>query len=273
MALSLLIGGGVGLTSSFLGIGGGTLIVPLMPLVANLSARSAIGTSLLTVFLVALQNTYGFHRRRLVEWRMAGLIGVFAAVGSFAAGKATGFVNDRVLTFFFAVILILLALQAITGKGLSSLARRSPGSPATAGTVKPAALGVLTGFISGFTGIGGGVLVVPILSLTKWVTSEKIVPTSVATIVFTAAAGALAFASSSDTSLKLAADFSHGLQSFSLGLVRLDLAGALFLGAWGTSRLGIRYQSRLPARNRDWLVGALLLALSFQVILTSLRGT
>jgi uncharacterized membrane protein YfcA len=59
---------------------------------------------------------------------------------------------------------------------------------------KAAVVGIVAGFLSGLLGIGGGVIVVPGLVLLVGLSQHKAAATSVATIVFTASAALLAFA-------------------------------------------------------------------------------
>ena len=272
-ALSFLVGLGVGAFSVFLGVGGGALIVPILPFIAEVSPRETIATSLVVVFLVACQNTYAFHKRGLVDWKAGVLIGTFSALGSFLAGRATAFVSTQILGIAFGSFLFAMGLLTIRRARKSASATnvdRSTGA-AIKTNVSPAqnsiqnvnwflivALGVFTGFTSGFTGVGGGLMVVSVLSMLAWTPQEKVVPTSVLTIVFSAGSGALAFLTENVSASEISANF---------GLARLDLAVAIFLGAFVCSLLLQKRKASLNPRKRDWLVGCLLLALSLRSLI------
>lgn len=261
LVLSFAIGLCVGLSSSFLGLGGGILIVPLLPLAADISTRGVIGTSLLTVFLVSVQNTWAFHRKRLIEWRPALVIGAFSSVGSFVAGRLTKVVPLHLLDTGFFILLLALGLHTLYKATRRPRPREASGM---SGRGWPAMmLGFVSGIIAGFTGIGGGVFVVPVLSMYDWVAAAKVVPTSVATILLTSAAGAAAF-------LLRFVETSNPVSVSDLP--RLDLAMALFLGGAFSSRFGQAYQSRLDPRKRDWLIGFLLLVLSIRILMQLLHA-
>lgn len=273
--LSFVIGLGVGLASTFLGLGGGVLIVPLLPLVASVSARGAIATSLLTVFLVSIQNVWNFGRKGLINWRTGILIGVFSSLCSYGAGRLTAYFSEAILYLIFAAVLLFLAWRTIHHSKRTPARVKSNNAGATdafndshANTKNaplfPAALvGGMTGLISGFTGIGGGVFIVPLLSIYGWVRQNQIVPTSVLTIAMTSGAGVLAFIGSQEIA---AEGVSRSLLSYFSSEVHYDLAAALFLGGLVTSSLGQRFHGRLNPQKRDWLIGLLLLALAFRIL-------
>lgn len=262
---SFVLGLGVGLASTFFGLGGGILIVPILPLVSDISTRGAIGTSLLTVFLVSSQNTWSFHRRSLVDWRVALTIGSFSALAAFFAGRMTAYISEFMLHLIFGSLLMALAFKTFHHVSQAKTAKEPP--DAKSGRVLPSAfMGMASGLISGLTGVGGGVFLVPLLSIYGWVERQKIVATSVGTIVLTSAAGSLAFLSEEE-----AGTSSSILESIA-GVVRFDLAAALFLGGVVSSRLGTPYQSRLSGKKRDWLLGLLLLALSIRILYSLLQS-
>ncbi len=258
---ALAIGLGVGIISSILGLGGGIVIVPLLPLAASLTPRETIGTSLLTVFFVTSVNAFLFHRRGLVSWSAGAVIGVAAGFGSYAAAKGTGSVPVFALHAGMALALALIAVFTLAPRLVGGI--QLPNRSERQRRFSSAAIGLLSGVISGFTGIGGGVLITPLLDRLKTIEPRKVVPTANAAIVFTSLAGAFALVKAQS------AVPPQGGESASLGLVRFDLAIALFLGAQLTSPFGRRYQSRLEPRKRDWLIGALLVALTVRAVIAA----
>ena len=79
----LLMGGLVGATSSLLGLGGGFMIVPLLPLITGIDHREAIATSLMTILFISSTNSYFFHKQSLVKWKLALALGSSTAIGSY----------------------------------------------------------------------------------------------------------------------------------------------------------------------------------------------
>lgn len=257
---AFLTGAGVGLVSSILGLGGGIVMVPLLPLLADITPRETIGTSLMTVFLVTSVNVWRFHLVRQVTWSVGLLGGAFSALGSFIAAVSTGWVHPFVLHSGMAMAVGLVALMTFVPRVADCL--NLPRETDAQKRVSSGWIGLASGLIGGFTGVGGGVLVTPLLARLQLVATRSVVPTANVTIMFTALAGTLALVNTS-----------HGARAagghFTFGLVRLDLAIALFLGAQLTSPYGRRVQSDLDARKRDWLIGALLVALALRTSLAA----
>ena len=157
--LAVLSGGAVGFSLGLIGGGGSILAVPLLMYVVGVeSPHIAIGTSAFAVAANAFTNLIGHWRAGNVKWPCAtvfagaGVIG--AALGS-SLGKA---VDGQRLLFLFALVMIAVGAAMLRP-------RASAGDPDIRITpqiaVRLVAIGLLTGAISGFFGIGGGFLIVP----------------------------------------------------------------------------------------------------------------
>lgn len=81
-ARMILEGFVVGLIAGFVGAGGGFLIIPALVILAGLSMRMAVGTSLM---IIALQSLLGFAgdvaRGIIVDWHLLGVVASLAIVG------------------------------------------------------------------------------------------------------------------------------------------------------------------------------------------------
>lgn len=156
-------GGAVGFALALVGGGGSILAVPaLLYLVGITDTHLAIGTSALAVAVNAFANLALHARKQAVKWRCAGVYAVSGILGA-ALGSSLGkLVDGRHLLLLFAAAMIavgaaMLRPKAAGGDPMVQLNRRN--APKLIG------LGLLTGLVSGFFGIGGGFLVVPGLML------------------------------------------------------------------------------------------------------------
>lgn len=157
--LALMSGGVVGFALGLIGGGGSILAVPaLLYLVGIGDPHLAIGTSALAVSLNAFANFFAHWRAQTVKWPCAA---VFAAAG--VAGAAIGSwlgkqVDGQHLLLLFALVMLAVAIAMLR-------TRDSRGDPAVrispAIAVRLVGIGLVTGFLSGFFGIGGGFLIVP----------------------------------------------------------------------------------------------------------------
>jgi uncharacterized protein len=158
-ALSLASGSIVGFSLGIVGGGGSILAVPLLVYVVGIpDPHVAIGTSALAVAMNAAANLAHHSRSGVVIWRCAL---VFAAAGIAGAmiGSTLGKMVDgqRLLALFagamIVISVVMLKRRSVEGDAKVRLDRGN--------LPKLVTLGVLTGSVSGFFGIGGGFLIVP----------------------------------------------------------------------------------------------------------------
>lgn len=161
LALNFIIGGALGYLSGLLGIGGGLLAVPLLALGYGMEQQIAQGTALV---LMAPNMVIGFLRyrqRNPITFRMAALIGSGAIIVSYMGSLAAARVSSGTLRTFVAVFMICLAANMVW-RSVYHGHFRSTRKPAPHSMLPLA--GCVGGFCSGFFSIGGGVVVIPILT-------------------------------------------------------------------------------------------------------------
>ena len=100
------LGLAVGVLTSVIGVGGGFLIVPALVLVAGLSMRQAVGTSLLVITMNALAGFLGYLGRVPIDWRIVGGFVGAAVIGIFIGSRLASRVPQARLKQAFAVLLL-----------------------------------------------------------------------------------------------------------------------------------------------------------------------
>ncbi len=157
--LLILIGGIGGVLSGAFGVGGGIIMVPLLTTVAGLDHRRASATSLVAIIPAGIVGTvtYGFSGH--VDLVAALLVAVGGVAGSFIGTRLLHRLSIRWLRWLFIgmllVVTVRLFLEVPVRAGVIALTPVSiPGL---------IVLGLVMGIASGLFGIGGGVIVVPIL--------------------------------------------------------------------------------------------------------------
>lgn len=111
----LVVAGAAGLWSGLFGVGGGTVMVPLLVLWLGWGQRMATGTSLGAIALIAaaaaaLQGAYGN-----VHWAEAAIVGGPALVGVLAGTALQQRVPERTLSVLFALLLFGVAGALVVG--------------------------------------------------------------------------------------------------------------------------------------------------------------
>lgn len=252
----LLLGGAVGLVSSFLGIGGGILIVPLLPSIAGIATKEAVATSLLIICFVSAKNIYGFNKKGLVPWASGISIGAGAAIATFIASLLIDYVEEKYLVFLLAFVILGVGVRLVTKRKQSSMATKSN----RRFNAKAFVAGLFCGVLVGFTGIGGGVLYGPILLSLQLVKDEEMSPGSNLAMFMASVFGVVGFLSKVDT-------FSFP----KLGLVHLDLALVVFSSAFVFSKIGHKYQGDISPDKRKLLLGGILILVFIKTIYRALH--
>lgn len=166
-----------GLFSGAFGIGGGIVTTPAIRLILGAPALVAVGTPLPVILPSAITGAYSYLRRGSADLSggvMLGLSGVLTAV---LGALLTQFAGGRVVLLATAALILYTAVdmvfQAYAPPRSASLAESPAGSPAEspARESPPArgrlvVIGAVTGMYAGFLGLGGGFILVPML--TRW---------------------------------------------------------------------------------------------------------
>lgn len=210
--ISWLKAGAVGLVSGILsgmfGIGGGIITTPAIRLVLGGSAISAVATPLPVIIPTAITGGISYARRGLADVRSGLQLGAWGALAAVGGAFAAGYIGGRVLLIITALLIgwmaIDMARQAVAPEEPAGAAARVAEGDARGKTpledAKPrfattprslAVLGLVTGAYSGLLGLGGGFVMVPIL--TRWFgfPMKRAVGTSLIAIAVLAVPGAI----------------------------------------------------------------------------------
>lgn len=255
------IGFAVGLLSTVLGLGGGAIIVPLLPSLVNVTAHETIATSLICIFIVAASNTMAFHRRKMVDWPLVLKIGPMTAAGSFVAAILTLWLGEIALRLILSALLLFFSGRVF----YALLFPKRP--PSTPQGHHPHVgifwlIGLVSGAVSGLTGLGAGTILNPAIMHFRLTDALKVSASANGIMMFTTLFGALAFTEG----------LSNGIQGWRWGLIRLDIAILVVVSAWLITPLGLWLQDRVGERTKKWVFAVLLLILSLKVAVTALLG-
>jgi len=225
--LGLASGALVGFSLGLIGGGGSILAVPLMVYVVGVSdPHVAIGTSAIAVAANAGINLSNHARSGTVRWSSAVAFAACGIIGALIGSIFGKLLDGRKLLELFALLMLLIAvlmLRTRSRAGLPDASMSLDNMPAIAG------LGVATGTLSGFFGIGGGFLIVPALMLATGMPIINAISSSlVAVTVF---------------GLTTAASYAWS------GLVSWDLAGWFIAGGLAGGLVGTRLARLLSARH------------------------
>jgi len=196
--LTILVGFASGVMSGMFGVGGGVITTPAIRWVLGAPALVAVGTPLPVILPSALTGAISYRRHGLADLRgglTIGLVGsAFSVLGAILATKVGGQVvlllTGLVIVYMSADMVLQVVRPRADGEWVGGAATdqdadagasaaadpalvpdqvaaagASPVAPRSGGLAL-AFIGALTGLYSGFLGLGGGFILVPIL--TRW---------------------------------------------------------------------------------------------------------
>ena len=251
---ALTLGLLIGLAMGALGGGGSILTVPALVYLLGLSAQEATTASLVIVGVAAATASLSHARSHHTRWGAGTLLALLGVPASLVGTALNRSVDPDALLLCFAVVMLLAAVgllaraRAVTRSSSGSRAvidaGVSTGASAlrsrTGQALRVAAGGLGVGFLTGFLGVGGGFVVVPVLVVLLGVPMPTAVGTSLLVI-------------SLNSAVALAARTGHGsfawevITPFTIAAVSGALAGKRVADRLSPGTLTVSFAALLVA--------------------------
>jgi len=184
--LALPFGLAIGLSLGALGGGGAVLALPVFVYVLGLDVHAATTGSLAVVAAAALAGGAAQAARAQVCWPQVAVFAPAALVGAVVGTLAGEAVSAAALLIGF--VPVLFAAAAFTWRRADAGGEDDRSCPPLAGGHALVA-GLVVGLLTGFFGVGGGFLVVPILVLAMRFPLRRAIGTSLVIVGFVSIAG------------------------------------------------------------------------------------
>lgn len=207
-----------GLLSGLFGVGGGTVIVPLLVLLLAFDQRFAAGTSLAAIVPTATVGviTYALHDPDSVAWIPALILAAGAVVGAQFGTWLLPRTSQRVLRWGFVAFLVVVMVSLFI-----VIPSRDAILEVNWLTVMGlVGVGLVTGTLAGLLGVGGGVIVVPALMLLFGASDLVAKGTSLMMMIPTAISGTIG-------NLRR-----HNVDLLAAGVIGVAACTTTALGAW-----------------------------------------
>ena len=207
----VLVGVGIGVLSGMLGIGGGTIMIPVLRLGYGLNAFMSTATSLFAIIPISLAGAIAHIRARSCLPKLGVLLGVAGATTS-SAGVHLGSVSPTWLIMVVAAIVIAYSAFTMLSKALrmgkkpasSESGNVRANAPVASSDAEPCAfgftrrnvvlaviIGLIAGFASGYVGVGGGFIMVPLMTAWLGIPMKRTSGTSLIAIIILAIPGVI----------------------------------------------------------------------------------
>jgi len=187
-------GVGVGFASGLLGLGGGFIMTPVqyviftnMGMSTDVAMKLAFGTSLLVILPTVASGAWRHHKKGAVWWKAAIIMGPCGAVAAFGGATLATHLPGETLKIVFSVVVLASGVRMLISKPMES--EQAPRDNPWLWVVWAIPIGVVTGM----TGLGGGVVAVPVMVLALKFKLRNAMATSLAMIIFNSIGGAIGY--------------------------------------------------------------------------------
>ncbi|WP_455755990.1 sulfite exporter TauE/SafE family protein [Sulfurimonas sp.] len=179
----IILGSFVGLLSGFFGIGGGTILVPLL-LFLGYETKVAISISVVQMVFSSVYGSYLNNKKGTLDVPMVSTIGIGGFLGGLVSGFITSSFSDTTLELIFlsfcVFALVRLFLKTKEQKEQKELKKTTL-----------FIIGLVLGAISMTIGVGGSLILVPILVGFLYVPLNKAISAGLFFVVFSSIAGVI----------------------------------------------------------------------------------
>lgn len=257
-----LLGSGVGFLAGLLGIGGGLIIVPVLSsillhfevLPPEQVVITAIATSLASILFTSTSSAIAHHKKGNVPWALAPWVMTGVALGALISGFMAALLPEQVVRLVFVVSVVLIAFKMLysSTKSDASTERKMPNKGLLT------LLTTIIGGLSAMIGIGGGALLVPLLTFFS-VDMKKAIGCASACGIVIALFGSIGYISSGSAHFALADGFA--------GFVYLPALLGIVCTSWFTAPLGAKSTHYLPVSMIKKIFAVLLLVIAVSMMM------
>jgi uncharacterized membrane protein YfcA len=221
----------------------------------GIAIRTAFGTSLLVILPTAISGTWRHNKGKAIRWKTALIVGPCALVGALVGATLAARLPPKILELGFGALVLAVAVWM----GLGSMPRlmRKEGEPRE-NLGLAAVFGFPVGMVTGLTGLGGGVLIVPVLVLALSFPMHIAIGTSIASIILNSLGGIIGYIVNG---LGV-----PGLLPYSIGYVNLPIWLCLAATSIPLAQLGAKAAHALPAKPLRYIFIALMVYVGLRMI-------
>jgi uncharacterized membrane protein YfcA len=250
-----------GTASGLFGVGGGFLMTPVQfwlyttgGMDSTIATRLAFGTSLAVMIPTMISGTVAHHNRGAVNWRAGMTMGCAAIGGGFLGGTIATHLPGLVLRELFAVFILVMAARMVWH--IHSCTVCEPGGSVAAYIL----IGFFIGVVSGLAGIGGGILLVPVLVILLGYPMHTAVGTSSACLIFSTAGAVTAYI--------INGLGTAGLPPYSIGYVDLVTFAILAATTIPLAQFGVRCAHGCSGRTLQLAFAGVLILIGMLMLLS-----
>lgn len=188
--LCLLAGAGAGIGTGFAGMSAAAVISPILITFLHLPAYSAVGIALASDVLASAVSAYTYKKNGHIDVKNGIVMMVFVLLFTMVGSYIASLLPNTTMGNFSVFMTMLLGIKFIV-KPVMTTKESMAAVPQRERLIKSSLCGILVGFICGFVGAGGGMMMLLVLTSVLGYELKCAVGTSVFIMTFTALTGSL----------------------------------------------------------------------------------
>lgn len=190
IVVCLFAGAGAGLGTGFAGMSAAAVITPMLVTFLHIEPYTAVGIALASDVLASAVSAYTYGRNRNLDIRN-GLIMMITVLAFTVVGSLVSSLVPSVAMGNFSVIMTLLLGIKFIVRPVMTTKEDMQQIPTRTRIIKSIVCGAIVGFICGFIGAGGGMMMLLLLTGVMGYELKTAVGTSVFIMTFTALTGSV----------------------------------------------------------------------------------
>ena len=252
-------GVGVGFASGLLGLGGGFIMTPVqymlftnMGMSTDVAMKVAVGTSLLVILPTTASGAWRHHKKGAVWWKAAIIMGLCGSVAAFGGATLATHLPGAALKIVFGVVVLASGIWMLISRPIKSEQEAKDNPWLWIVWAIP------VGMVTGMTGLGGGIVAVPVMVLALNFKMHNAIAISLAVIIFTSTGGVVGYIING---LGI-----PNLPAYSIGYINLPTWFLLAVTSIGMAQVGAVTAHRLPAKQLRWIFIAVMFYMGFKML-------
>ncbi|MCX7761254.1 MAG: sulfite exporter TauE/SafE family protein [Candidatus Kryptonium sp.] len=251
-----------GFLAGFFGIGGGVILVLILMyyysgtgISPDLIPKIAVATSLFTIIFTSISSTVKQYENKNIEWNLTFTMGFASVVSALVGSKIATIVSGDFIRTFIIAVIILAGIRMLIDRNSGVDVDDLTNYKSNVSTISSIFWGLITGIISIFAGVGGGILLVPVMNSIMKIPIKRAIGTSSSIIVLTSIFGTLGYVINGFGKPELENLGTLGFVDYTAGI-------PILIGSILTSRLGAQASYKTRSKLLKKLFAALLITVA-----------
>ena len=181
----IIVGLFVGAIAGFFGVGGGMILVPILMLI-GFDIKAAIGMSVVQMVFSSVYGSYINYKKGKLEINEGLWVGIGGIIGGVIGAHFTDILPKEILQYIFLALVVFALIRVATAKKLEDNQQEGKFSKLTLFLI-----GLIIGTIAMMLGVGGSIMLTPVLIGYLHFPSKKAATAGLFFVVFSSISGAV----------------------------------------------------------------------------------